>query len=313
VNGTTLWEGLPMAIPGDLLGWTFTFLQEGHRYQFRVTPNRGFNDGDQAVSDVERMYGMPWGGTYVSLGDSYSSGLGSENPQESGSCLRSTGAWAFQLLPGRFSARAHYACAGDTSVGVTGQLDDMDSFFAAHPGKPQLVSLTVGGNDVGFADMVSLCLGFSCLIKETTVRNDITEVKGTLETLYNKIKTRQPFADIIVGGYPKIVQAGGMAVNPTCALFDILERQMIEDLTEHMNATISSAANDVGVWSASSYVQSRFNNHSACDMTDPWVHGVNTEIDGEVAAVVDAKSFHPNPAGQVAYALAFGEALLDFS
>src|SRR5262249_54287248 len=84
---------------------------------------------------------------YVALGDSYSSGdaAGSHSPS-SGDCLRSASAspvkGAAAPSPASF---AFVACAGATTADVvSGQLGAVTSGTT-------LISITIGGNDVGFS------------------------------------------------------------------------------------------------------------------------------------------------------------------
>src|SRR5262245_24790310 len=84
---------------------------------------------------------------YVALGDSYSSGLGAGSLiSSSGSCDRSTKAysalWATAHAPASY---ASVACAGATTSTVnSGQLSALNATTT-------LVSITIGGNDVGFS------------------------------------------------------------------------------------------------------------------------------------------------------------------
>ena len=84
---------------------------------------------------------------YVALGDSYSSGVGAGSyTSSSGSCDRSTNAysqlWANANDPASYIS---VACSGATTSTV------ISSQLSALSASTTLVSITVGGNDVGFA------------------------------------------------------------------------------------------------------------------------------------------------------------------
>jgi len=86
--------------------------------------------------------------SYVALGDSYSSGLGAGSYiSSSGSCDRSTNAypeqWAAANSPASFVS---VACAGATTSDV------ISSQVSALSAATTLVSITIGGNDAGFAN-----------------------------------------------------------------------------------------------------------------------------------------------------------------
>ncbi|WP_242424925.1 GDSL-type esterase/lipase family protein, partial [Frankia sp. EI5c] len=95
--------------------------------------------------------------TLAALGDSYSSGEGSP-PFElaAGRCRRSAGAWP-RLLAGLnppVTTVLHAACGGATTRDLTRsqglnrpQLDQL----RALPQAPDVVTITIGGNDAGFS------------------------------------------------------------------------------------------------------------------------------------------------------------------
>src|SRR5690349_7711081 len=93
-------------------------------------------------------------GGYVALGDSYSSGVGAGSYiSSSGSCDRSTKAypylWNAAHSPSSF---AFNACSGATTDDVmAGQLGSLNSATS-------LVSITIGGNDAGFSDVMTTCV-----------------------------------------------------------------------------------------------------------------------------------------------------------
>ncbi len=91
---------------------------------------------------------------YVALGDSYSSGVGAGSYiASSGDCKRSTKAhpylWAAANSPSSFDFTA---CSGARTGDVlAGQLGPLGSTTG-------LVSISVGGNDAGFADVMMTCV-----------------------------------------------------------------------------------------------------------------------------------------------------------
>src|SRR5918996_1581024 len=93
-------------------------------------------------------------GGYVALGDSYSSGLGAGSYlSASGDCKRSTKAypylWAAAHSPSSFDFTA---CSGARTGDVlANQLTPLSAATA-------LVSISVGGNDAGFADVMTTCV-----------------------------------------------------------------------------------------------------------------------------------------------------------
>ncbi len=90
---------------------------------------------------------------YVALGDSYSSGVGAGSYiSSSGSCDRSPNAysalWATAHAPASYTS---VACSGATTTTV------INTQLSALSASTTLVSITIGGNDVGFANIMETC------------------------------------------------------------------------------------------------------------------------------------------------------------
>lgn len=303
------YDQLPYGIPGT--NWTFTFLYPGNKYRFRVTPGRGFASGNPATSGLVRMKGIASGMVHAILGDSYSSGLGSEDPGESGSCLRSSGTWGNKLLPLLVSDRSLIACAGKTTEHVQGtQIPQMVNFFANHPNSPKLITMTIGGNDVGFSEELKGCITGNCVSRKAAVSARIANLLTPLKTLYQTVRAASPYADVVVGGYPGLVQLNGRSnsTNAVCGRVENDEREMVNALAVQLNTVIYNAASATGVWSVGQRVLNLFEHHNACSLNgyDEYIHAANLEIiGGEVSGVLDAKTLHPKNSGQLWYSYAF--------
>ncbi|MER7035504.1 SGNH/GDSL hydrolase family protein, partial [Streptomyces albidoflavus] len=143
------------------------------------------------------------GANYVALGDSYSSGVGAGSyTSESGDCKRSTKSypylWAAANAPYSFTS---VACSGATTSSVaSGQLGALSA-------STTLVSVTAGGNDVGFADVMQTCVLQSeatCVSRvNTAVSQAQNTLPGKLDSLYSGIHARAPQAHVVVLGYPR--------------------------------------------------------------------------------------------------------------
>src|SRR4051794_24238350 len=124
-------------------------------------------------------------GGYVALGDSYSSGVGSGS--ESGSCLQSPTAY-----PGLWNSAHHpssyrmVACSGAKTTDVNAnQLSALSSGTG-------LVSITIGGNDVGFAQVMEDCVlyGTDTCVREVNAAEHAarTQLPGKLGTTYTGLR-----------------------------------------------------------------------------------------------------------------------------
>ncbi|MFF3289946.1 SGNH/GDSL hydrolase family protein [Streptomyces sp. NPDC003023] len=220
---------------------------------------------------------------YVALGDSYSSGVGAGSyDSASGNCKRSTRAfpklWANSNSPSSF---AFTACSGARTGDVTAsQLGPLSS-------ATDLVSITVGGNDAGFADVMTTCV----LQSESTCINRINQAKayvdttlpGKLDQVYSAISAKAPAARVVVLGYPRFYKLGGSCV----AGLSENERRAINDAADHLNTATAKRAADHGYTFGS--VVGTFTGHEICSGSS-WLHSVNWLNIGE--------SYHPTAAGQ---------------
>ncbi|WP_328539595.1 SGNH/GDSL hydrolase family protein [Streptomyces sp. NBC_00344] len=220
---------------------------------------------------------------YVALGDSYSSGVGSGSyDSSSGDCLRSTVAypalWAAAHSPSSF----HFdACSGARTGDVlNGQLSSLNA-------STDLVSLTIGGNDAGFADTMTTCVLHSestCLARIATANGYIdSTLPGLLDQVYSAITARAPAAHVVVLGYPRFYRLNGSCI----AGLSESERSAINAASDHINQVTAKRAADHGF--AFGDVISTFTGHEICSSSS-WLHSVNLFNLTE--------SYHPTAAGQ---------------
>ncbi|WP_329209593.1 SGNH/GDSL hydrolase family protein [Streptomyces sp. NBC_00683] len=222
------------------------------------------------------------GDNYVALGDSYSSGVGAGNyTSESGDCMRSTNAypslWAAANAPSSFK---FVACSGATTGSVSsGQLGALSS-------STTLVSVTAGGNDVGFADVMQTCVLQSEATCVSRVNTAISQVQNSLpaslNSLYGNIRSRAPQAHVVVLGYPRFYKLSGSCI----AGLTETERGAINNASNVLNGVLAKRAADAGFTFSS--VVDEFTGHELCS-GDAWIHSVSIPI---------SNSYHPKAIGQ---------------
>ncbi|WP_067457476.1 SGNH/GDSL hydrolase family protein [Actinomadura macra] len=217
---------------------------------------------------------------YVALGDSYSSGTGAgAYDPASGSCNRSANAypklWAATHAAGSFK---FVACSGATTASVTdGQLSALGS-------STTLVSITVGGNDAGFSDVMLTCVLQSDSACVNAVNNAKTFAKNTLpgrlDSLYSKIESRAPSAQVVVLGYPRLYK-----IVDVCVGLSNTKRTALNGAADTLDSTIASAAGRAGfTWSD---VRDEFAGHELCSGQD-WLNSVTVPFES---------SYHPTAKG----------------
>ncbi|MGW7194595.1 SGNH/GDSL hydrolase family protein [Streptomyces chryseus] len=221
------------------------------------------------------------GQNYVALGDSYSSGVGAGSYlSDSGSCQRSSKAypslWAAANAPASFSFTA---CSGATTSTVkSSQLTPLNS-------STTLVSVTAGGNDVGFANVMQTCVLQSEATCVNAVNNAIAQVNntlpGSLSSLYGTIRGKAPQAHVVVLGYPRFYQLNGSCI----AGLSENERAAINRGSDALNGMLAKQAANAG-FSYSSVVD-EFTGHEICS-GDAWLHSVSVPV---------SNSYHPTATG----------------
>ncbi|CAL9593465.1 SGNH/GDSL hydrolase family protein [Streptomyces pilosus] len=219
---------------------------------------------------------------YVALGDSYSSGVGAGSyTAESGDCKRSTKAypylWQAANQPSSF---AFTACSGARTGDVlSGQLGPLSTTTG-------LVSISVGGNDAGFADVMTTCVlqsDSSCLNRIATARAYVeSTLPGRLDSVYSAIRDRAPNAEVVVLGYPRFYKLGTF-----CVGLSETKRKAINDAADLLDNAIAQRAGAHGFTFGD--VRTTFTGHEICS-GNSWLHSVDWLNIGN--------SYHPKAAGQ---------------
>ncbi|MDT0437564.1 MULTISPECIES: SGNH/GDSL hydrolase family protein [Streptomyces] len=221
-------------------------------------------------------------GGYVALGDSYSSGVGSGSYiSASGDCKRSTKAypylWAAAHSPSTFDFTA---CSGARTGDVlSGQLGPLSS-------ATKLVSISIGGNDAGFADVMTTCVlqsDSACLSRIATAKAYVANtLPGALDSVYSAISSKAPSAHVVVVGYPRFYQ-----LNTTCVGLSDTKRKAINEASDQLNTATAKVAANHGF--SFGDVRTTFTGHELCSGS-AWLHSLNVLNVGE--------SYHPTAAGQ---------------
>ena len=219
---------------------------------------------------------------YVALGDSYSSGTGTRSYINDGtSCQRSVYAYPSLLASQKGYALNFRACSGARIADVT------NTQLSALSSSTRYVTISVGGNDAGFADVLTECAlpgwASNCNGAINTAQAFInTTLPGRLSTLYASIRSRAPQARVVVVGYPRIFN--GEDCN-ALTWFSPDEESRLNATADLLNAKLSAAASARGFGFANP--TSRFIGHAVCDSPE-WINGLSNPI---------SESYHPKVAG----------------
>jgi lysophospholipase L1-like esterase len=269
---------------------------------------------------------------HISLGDSFASGFGAPRSADAteDACGRSSEAWPHLLQRGLPSLPqlTFKACSGATTQNVLppdSGLAAPDPLAPLADGVPQieelkaasdpahtLVTILIGGNDAQTTKLMSSCIGvFGSYYKDpklcakdvvTARLNDV--VRPRLVTTFRALKAAAPEAVIVAVGYPYLVAAPGRQCNWYMSSVDDATRTIIRDGNLLANQIIEETARAEGILSITQEVMEEFQNHEACSQADDFINTLQVPRGVNPLGV-----FHPNAAGNAAYARAVAKGL----
>ena len=175
---------------------------------------------------------------YVALGDSFSSGVGTGSYTLSSSCKRSVFAYPYLVSQQRpNTALAFVACSGATTTSL------MASQIQSVTPDTTIVTVTIGGNDIRFADLIVQCTLSDCSAALDATRNSLAAtLNPRLDTVYTAIRAQAAFgAKVVVLGYPREFTSssclGTLGISAT-------ERTKANQLAEALDGVIAARATD---------------------------------------------------------------------
>ena len=222
---------------------------------------------------------QPLAENYVALGDSYASGTGAGDYGDSGGCKRSANAYAPLWAGAHGASLTFVACSGAvTSDVLSDQVGSLDS-------STSMVTISIGGNDAGFVDVITTCT----LGSDDTCVNRVNEAKdfvsgtltGRLDSVYSEISSRAPSARVVVLGYPHMYQVPGSC---SVGLSDV-KRAAINSAADALDETTADRASAAGFDFADP--RGTFSGHEICS-SNSWLHSLTVPVD---------ESYHPTAAG----------------
>ncbi|MFB2556764.1 cell wall-binding repeat-containing protein [Herbiconiux liangxiaofengii] len=201
-----------------------------------------------------------------------------------------------------------------------------------------LVTLSIGGNDAGFAKVIQNCILASTLpllCKNTTIAGDSqplgvataqrtnVQIPASIGTILQQIQLRAPNARILLMGYPGLFETGS-----SCAGVKDGDREWLNQVTNDLNAGLASAAtnaNSSGHPVTFADPRGTFSGTNLCTpagiSSNTGVVFQRTESDGSLfswplagpnfGSPVSQQSFHPNLIGTDLYAEVMMKALGD--
>jgi lysophospholipase L1-like esterase len=264
-------------------------------------------------------------GSYVALGDSYTAGLGV--PQPTGAiagCGQSTGSYPHLVARRLRLELTDMSCSSATipdmtAAQPTGHGTNPAQLSALSSGTA-LVTVSIGGNDIGIIGIVTKCAELDLLPTlipgrgsstmtpceddytsggSDQIRQRIQAVSGHLADTLAQIKDRAPRARVYVVGYPDLLPAGGGGCGDTMAITDA-DIAYLNQEELRLNAVLKEVAHAAGDGYVDTYTPSE--GHDACSAPGSrWLEPLLTPA--------PAAPLHPNAAGERGMADAVVEAV----
>ncbi|MGW1991369.1 SGNH/GDSL hydrolase family protein [Embleya sp. NPDC001921] len=267
------------------------------------------SDSDSAKSTKAAGSAPPVtaGTSYVALGDSYAAGVKIPPivPTAPAGCSRSENNYAHLVTKHKSIIDfVDATCSGATTDDMAApqktagspppQLDALRS-------DTELVTLGIGGNDLGFTEILRTCAEKAALPTPTPCKDfytadgkdelarRITEIGPRVTATLDAVKRRSPKARVLVVGYPSILPESGPGC-PTQAPFAPGDLGFLRTLVPGLNKVLADRARGNGAEYVDLYTPSL--GRDVCQSDDTkWVEGVRPA--GGAAPV------HPNARGHL--------------
>lgn len=223
---------------------------------------------------------------YAALGDSYSAGTGAGGIQQL-PCLQSPNSYPniVGTAPG-IQLTANLSCFGATTDNVR-ELE-----VPRMPANTRLVTLTIGGNDIGTGQIAAACTvqpeSATCRTAiATAVFVKLPQLPQKMSAMFKAIRAKAHHARIVVLGYPHLFEPENMAAvgYPTA---QVSMARTLNYATDLLNATVAGSS----WWNGAQFVDvSRSFAGHGVPSTQQWIN-LNP------LAPADPGNFHPNAFGQ---------------
>lgn len=241
---------------------------------------------------------------YVALGDSYAAGPLIPNPLLPLGCLKSSNNYAHLAAPAIGQPLVDPTCSGATTEDMTNpQNIDPDGpnppQFNSLSAETTVISLTIGGNDIGFSDIALDCITLNpfstpCKNKYTAGGKDviaerIAATAPKVDAVLDGIKARSPSAEVFVVNYAAIFPETGFGCWPQMPI-GFGDVPYLRSKQKQLNAMLATQAANNGATLVDWYKASI--GHDACK-------GTSTRWVEPVVPTNPAAPIHPNKAGML--------------
>jgi lysophospholipase L1-like esterase len=245
---------------------------------------------------------LPEGSHYAALGSSFAAGPGISSV-EAGSpprCARSVDNYAHQLARRRGLLLTDASCSGAMSPHLLSAWDELPAQLDALRADTRLVTVTVGGNDLGYMSglMAASCLGLQAAPAGPNCRHAVepdeaayASVASRLQQIASEVRRRSPQARLVFVDYATVLPASGRCAAMPLSDEDAALSRAIDTRLRRLTAAVA-LENGASLLRAGELTR----DHHVC-AADPWMHGYVKPDPARPVAV-----YHPTQAGMAAVA-----------
>lgn len=255
-----------------------------------------------------RTQGVP----YVALGDSSASGPLIPD-QVDANCLRSNHNYPSLVATALDDELTDVSCSSATTANMTASQGTAPPQFDALSRSTKLVTLTIGGNDIGFSSIIGTCAslgstdpaGAPCKAHYNSggadqVKEVIQQTAPKVAQVLRGIKKRAPHARVLVVGYVDLFPDDGSSCTSATAPFAAGDFTWMRDREITLNSMLATQARRAGATYVDTYTPTI--GHDMCaPAAERWVE--------DLVPVHPAYSVHANAQGHEAEATAVEHAL----
>ena len=219
---------------------------------------------------------------YVALGDSYSSGTGTREYYTT--CERSIHSYPYLVRNAHPSWTFVFAACGGAKTA-----DVINTQAASLTSGTNWVTYTIGGNDAGFSSVITECAqpswASNCDGAINTAQSFITNtLPSRLNSVNNTIKSRSPYAKVIVLSYPRLFMGEDCNAG---TWFSATEMSRLNTTADMLRDKLKAAATRAGTNFIFRDAIPPFVGHAVCSDTE-WLNGLSNPT---------SESYHPNRTG----------------
>ncbi|MFF2554787.1 SGNH/GDSL hydrolase family protein [Nocardia sp. NPDC058058] len=256
---------------------------------------------------------LPSGAQYVALGSSYASGPGLPDMVDGG-CARSAHNYPHQVAASAGLELVDVTCAGATTANILRTPQSLAGGrtvpvqLDAVTERTRLVTVTIGGNDLGLAGSMIKASACGRLLAsvpafcesvagaKARTRDDFDAVESSIIAVVSAIEERAPQATVLLVQYLPALDSSGT----TCSALTMTAAQAA-DIRRTYDGLVDATARAANETGAKAIAAPNADAHSACAVA-PWVNGLLDPLTAPGGLASAVGSVHPNLAGTTAVA-----------